>query len=604
MARRPLSPPVRFTYDGLYSSALPGETLLQALARKRVPILSRSIKYHRARGPICGTGQCAGCLVRVNGMPNVRACQAVPRAGDVVRSENAWPSVRFDLFALFDLLFPRHLDTLHGFRRPLLLRPAYHAVVRRLAGTGRLPDVDPGSGAPPAPTKRWTTDVLVVGAGPAGSRVALGLAQGPQAPAVLLVDRRSADATALPETPRPPRLLVRPGYALSFLPAPSAGSHDPSSGGFVGIAVPQDGSGAVEVRAPTVVLATGGYDAFLLFTGNDRPGVLTGDGALALRGEGGSYPFSRALVFGGGGRVVELLGALKGHVAFVVAPDRPEPEVTEAARRAGAELLANQLLVAASGRRRVRGALLRDRSSGTRRRVAVDAIVLAHRRVPNVPLLFQAGAKMAWRDEPGAYFPDVDDDGATSVPGLYVVGELAGPGTGASLEAQADRTLERVRSGPGPKAARRGDGPSVPSGETNAKPGGGWLSPYYLELLRQPVGGKRVLCPCEDVVVEELDEAVHDGFTGTEVIKRYTGAGTGVCQGRYCLPDVLVLLSLFEGRPPSEVGFITQRPPVFPTLLSDLARLPPEVEPPVAPVHYAGPEPATASSSTTTTEAR
>ncbi len=563
MARRRLAPPVRFTFDGLYSSALPDETLLQALSRRRVPTLTRSIKYHRPRGPLCGTGQCAGCLVRVNGTPNVRACQTYPKEGDHVRTENAWPSVRLDLFAVFDRLFPRHLDTLHGFRRPLFLRPTYHAVVRRLAGTGRLPD-DPPAAPPMSPERRECT-YLVVGGGKAGARAARALASTQGAPKVLLLERRRV--TALGKAPIPPNLRVERGTSLAFLPPPRSSGAGEGKVPFVAVASRETG-GAFDIRASRVLLTTGAYDSFLVFAGNDRPGVLTGDAALALRSPGGAPPFRRALLFGSGDRARELLHVLRGRVAAISAPGEIPADLRTAAKQEGAEVLPGQLLLASRGASRVRGALLRDRKTGERTTLRVDAIVLAHRRVPNVPLYFQAGASMHWRGGTGAYYPDLDASGATSVPGLFAAGEGAGFLEERASEASVDAAVagmlaDRGPSGPDPNLLGR-----VPAEGRNE------LLGYYLELLRQPWLGKQVVCPCEDVVLDELDEAVHDGFTGTEVIKRYTGAGTGICQGRYCLPDVLLLLSLFEGRPPSEVGFITQRPPVWPVPLSDLAALP------------------------------
>jgi sarcosine oxidase subunit beta len=77
--------------------------------------------------------------------------------------------------------------------------------------------------------------------------------------------------------------------------------------------------------------------------------------------------------------------------------------------------------------------------------------------------------------------------------------------------------------------------------------------------------------------MDEVEEAHRLGYRGIEVIKRFTGAGTGLCQGRYCIPDTLLLLALLEGRAANEVGYITQRPPVVPTPLSALASLPEEV---------------------------
>ncbi|HLY77207.1 MAG TPA: (2Fe-2S)-binding protein, partial [Thermoplasmata archaeon] len=79
---------------------------------------------------------------------------------------------------------------------------------------------------------------------------------------------------------------------------------------------------------------------------------------------------------------------------------------------------------------------------------------------------------------------------------------------------------------------------------------------------------------CEDVLLREVRDAVARGYRGLEVVKRYTGIGTGLCQGRYCLPDALLVLSILEGRSPPEVGYIRQRPPVLPTPLAAFAGLP------------------------------
>ncbi|HYB63276.1 MAG TPA: (2Fe-2S)-binding protein, partial [Thermoplasmata archaeon] len=97
---------------------------------------------------------------------------------------------------------------------------------------------------------------------------------------------------------------------------------------------------------------------------------------------------------------------------------------------------------------------------------------------------------------------------------------------------------------------------------------------YYREILHVPGHGRWVACPCVDVLLSEVEEAVRSGYRGIEVIKRYTSLGTGICQGRYCLPETLLLLSILEDRRPQEVGYITQRPPVVVTPLAAFASLP------------------------------
>ncbi len=556
---RPTRPraPVRFSRNGRFASALPGETLAQSLSRDGPRSLARSIRYHRPRGPFCGLGQCTGCLMTVNGVPNVRACQTVPQEGDDVRDQNAWPSVEHDLLALFDRLFPRHLDTLHGFRRPGFLVPAYQRVVRRLAGYGRLP---PPDASPPlvAPRLEWKADVLVVGSGRTGSALAGKLARAAPRASVLLVDRRR-EGSPLPEDP-PPNLRVHRGATLVFLPPPRAGL-------FQGLLSLESG-GTVDVETPYVVLTPGAYDGSLVFSGNDRPQVFTGDGALALSPSGAAGPFRRVALVGTGARAQEIFDRLGSRVAYVISLFPLEPPERQAWEARGPRVLDARLLLRARGGHELKDLQLKDRRTGALERLTVDAVILATRRLPNVPLFFQAGAAMHWRSGGGAYYPVLSPNGATSVPGLYAAGSAVGYERSSASPGLEDRVVETLRCRLEGQEPPQWEAP-VPGRVTEE--GRNPLVPYYHEWLLAGARGKALLCPCEDVVVEELDEAVHEGFRGMEEIKRVTGAGTGLCQGRYCLPETLLLLSLFQGLPPQELGFITQRPPAWPTPVGGLA---------------------------------
>jgi len=533
----------------------PGETLLAHLARIGLPVLQRSIRYHRPRGPLCGVGACSQCLVRVNGAPNVRACEYEPADGDRIATENAWPSPHWDLLGAFDLLFPRGLDTLHGFRTPGFAAPLYQRVVRRLAGYGHLPD--PPTDPPPALGESLQTDVLVIGGGRSGRASAASLVAAGRETVVL--DRAPSSAPL-------DGARWRAGTTVSFLPRPHLDRPHP----FAAIATRRDRS-SLFVRAREVVVAIGGYDGPLLFPGNDRPGVLTAEGAEALVPAGAVPPFRRALLFGGGARVLPLLERFGQHIEAVAAPGSVRGEIAEKAAPLEVPVYPRSLLVGASGRRRVRRAHLRTRGGGASVDLDVDAIVLAHRRLPNPQLFYQAGARMEWRREAGAYFPVLGADGATSVPGLFAAGTVGGfvpdATPSASGRAAADAVLGR------PWAP--GDLPPRVGAETP-----GELEGYYHELLAGARGhGKWVLCPCEDVLLHEVEEASAHGFRGIEVIKRMTAVGTGLCQGRYCLPDALLVLAYLESRPPSEVGYITQRPPFLPARLEALAALPEDPPP-------------------------
>ncbi|MCI4347126.1 MAG: 2Fe-2S iron-sulfur cluster-binding protein, partial [Thermoplasmata archaeon] len=409
---------VPFTFRGRRESAEPDETLLQHLARRGLPILQRSIRYHRPRAPFCGIGHCTNCLVRVNGEPNIRACRYVPQAGDSVTTTNAWPSPQHDLMGLLDVVFLRGLDTLHGFRRPAWATPLFQWVVRRLAGYG--PIASAAEVAPPVPVAPIDLDILVIGAGPAGRQAAERLANADRS--VGLLDRGAIMAP-------PTRVALFPQTTAVFLPPPRSGVDRP----FETIAFEEPDRGRL-FRARTIVLASGAYDASLLFTGNDRPAVMTAEGALAMTPEDRAPPFHRALIVGGGARAAEMLDRFGAHTEAVVAPGSISPEVTRRATELSIALYPRTLLLSASGRARVRQVRLKPRGGGSEFSLAIDAIVLAHRRLPHTQLLFQAGAQMEWRGTAGSYFPVLGAGAQTTVPGLFAIGEAAGFNDGVAAE--------------------------------------------------------------------------------------------------------------------------------------------------------------------------
>jgi sarcosine oxidase subunit alpha len=475
-----------------------------------------------------------------------------------VGTENAWPSPRTDALAVLDFVFARGLDTLRGFRRPRFAVPIYQRVVRRLAGYGRLPDAAPDEALHTGHVADF--DTLVVGGGSAGRAAAVRLASA--GTDVALVDRGPLRAP-------PESVFAFPFSTVVFLPRPQPARSPP----FYAATMRGDRE-AIAFRAHRVILAPGAYDASLLFAGNDRPGVFTAEGALATRASATPWPFEKAVLVGGGDRTAELLDLAGPQVEAVVAPGAIGGEVARRASELGIPLYPRTLLLAARGRGRVRSVRLRPRGGGRAFSVGADAVLLAHRRLPHLQLFFQAGVSMHWRAGAGSYFPRLGPSLETGVPGLFAAGEAAGFPAPVAAEASGIAAAE----------AALGRHPSLDDLPPRvAETGPHELEGYYRELLGPGrARGKWVVCPCEDVLLDEVEEASRRGYRGIEVVKRYTGLGTGLCQGRYCLPDSLLLLAQFEARPPPEVGFITQRPPVVPSRLGAWAALPGEDASPTA----------------------
>lgn len=83
------------------------------------------------------------------------------------------------------------------------------------------------------------------------------------------------------------------------------------------------------------------------------------------------------------------------------------------------------------------------------------------------------------------------------------------------------------------------------------------------------------LCRCEDVTHAELEHAFAAGLRTIEEIKRYTGFGTGPCQGKECLATVArELVRLGSPNATPKLQPFTARPPTEPVSFGALASVP------------------------------
>lgn len=79
------------------------------------------------------------------------------------------------------------------------------------------------------------------------------------------------------------------------------------------------------------------------------------------------------------------------------------------------------------------------------------------------------------------------------------------------------------------------------------------------------------ICRCEDVTLAEIDHAIELGMTKIEELKRYTGLGTGPCQGKECVGLLASVLCARGLADPDTVQPFTARPPTEPVTFGALA---------------------------------
>src|SRR5215468_1973684 len=257
-------PELTIEYEGRPLSAREGEPAACTLLAAGETVFSRSIKYHRPRGPFCMAASCSNCLMRIDGVPNRFSCQTPVRPGMHIERQNAYPSVKVDVFSSIDWLFPKGMDHHSMFAGVPVAEKVMATVARHLAGLGLLPDSPP---PPVRPAERLSVDTVVVGAGAAGLAAAGVLAAAGRPPLLLEQEDRVGGRLALdaPEDTAAADPVVPPGVQLR-LSTSVLGYYDDELGRVL-LAVQRDPEGprVLLIHAEAILFALGGHASTLPF---------------------------------------------------------------------------------------------------------------------------------------------------------------------------------------------------------------------------------------------------------------------------------------------------------------------------------------------------
>jgi bacterioferritin-associated ferredoxin len=79
---------------------------------------------------------------------------------------------------------------------------------------------------------------------------------------------------------------------------------------------------------------------------------------------------------------------------------------------------------------------------------------------------------------------------------------------------------------------------------------------------------KAIVCRCEDVTLADIQHTISLGYASVEEVKRYTGLGTGPCEGKECMVHAARLCAAAGS---VHIEPFTSRPPVAPTPLGIFA---------------------------------
>lgn len=463
---------------------------------------------------------------------------------------------------------------------------------------------------------RSTTDVLVVGGGPAGMAAAARAAAAGLS--VTLVDERVTLGGQIYKRMGPgfevddPRAIGRDYAAGEALRARVRAAHVDVrlltsvlaiEGTSAIVCERETNTGLIEARR--IILAPGAYDRPVAFPGWTLPGVLTAGGAQTLIKTQRVLPGER-IVFAGSGPVALAFPAqlhhYGAHIALVCEAGAPPRAADLAGMLAAApgnlallrdaigyriELLRariplryRRIVVAAEGDGRVESVVHAavDENwrviAGTEQRESCDTLCLGYGFLPSVELLRLAGCAMDEDEDRGGVVTRVDEWMRTSVEGIHAAGD--GTGVEGSLVALDEGTLAALGAARdlGAISARRAQEEAQPLRRRLRQ-----RRAFRRALARMHRVGagiyelatdETVICRCEEVTRSALEPALA-ASADPGVVKGLTRAGMGLCQGRNCQRTIAGLLAQRHARPISSISSASPRLPARPVPIGAIA---------------------------------
>ncbi len=571
--------PLTFTLNGKTYRGFEGDSLASALLANGEMVLGRSFKYHRPRGIMtAGSEEPNGLLTVGQGaaaIPNQRATMVPLRDGLSATTQNAWPSVKFDVGAVNDLLSPFlgagfYYKTFIG-GGPYVWR-AYEYVIRRAAGLGKASqEVDPAR----YEKTNAHCDLLIVGGGAAGLSAALSAARA--GVRLILVDEGLRPGSSLrgdedtmieglsAEAWRAQALAELESLANAQVLAKTTafGLYDGQVVGLYQRLDDPDPSALQArywvVRTKKIILATGAHERPIAFANNDRPGVMLVGALQAYAQDYGVLPGFAPLIFTNNDSAYltaeTLLKAGAWSLTLVDSRAEIDPALKSAIESAGGEVLRGHAVAQVKGTMGVDGARVVSLSSGQVRNVRCDLIGMSGGWSPAIHLASHRGSKPIWSEAQSAFLAGDPAPGADWVLAGAVQGRRSLAQTlkdGSKAGAEAARALGASATTSIPRT--QGPAADLPQGQEPF-----WATP------KEHLGRAKAFIDFQhDVTTKDVKQAAQEGFLSPEHMKRYTTLGMATDQGKLSNTVGHAMLAQAQDRPMAEVGTTTYRPPFTP----------------------------------------
>jgi sarcosine oxidase subunit alpha len=569
--------PVGFRFNGKQLMGFEGDTLASALLANNRAVIGRSFKYHRPRGIVAASADEPNALFTLGSghrlEPNIPGTLVDLVEGLDAKSQNAWPSPDFDLMAVNSIAAPLFQS---GFYYKTFIGPSkrawmfYERFIRRAAG---LAAASTEADAARYDTRHMFCDVLVVGGGPAGLSAALAASRSGARIVLADLDREIggdllSDTNEALENWR--RTVVD---ELANAKSVSVFTRTTVQGIYDGnLALLQERRAHLKpdhkkgeaqeiltfLRAKTIVFATGAFERPLVFSDNDRPGVMLASAVKSYLNRFGVAPAKRAVVATNNDTAYSTaFGLARAGVAVTLADHRAEipSEMLSKAASLGIAVFPRTGLAGIEGGKQASAARLGGAHSAS---VECNVVAMSGGWSPAVHLTSHGGVK-----------PVYDPHILGFVPGAlpsshFVAGALMGD---FGLKAAISRGAEAGR------AAAEYSG-AAKKHRNIALPDTGEDAPYRVEASWgsfAPGKGKAFVDFQSDVTENDIRIAHQEGYQSVEHLKRYTTLGMGTDQGKTSNVNALAIMAGLRGIPIEQAGTTTFRPPYTPLTMGAIA---------------------------------
>ena len=575
---------ISFQFNGQKIQAYTTDTITSALIASGQTLLSRSFKYHRPRGAYDIFGQGHESLVSVNHEPNLLADRTLVKKGMVVKSQNAWPSLEFDIGEINDTIVPMLPNGFYYkmFHKPKWMWPIAEQQIRKAAGIGKIDTED--RNADRRYEKRYRfPDVCIVGGGPSGLAAALSSAE--EGKMVLLLDDNpelgghALHSIAKVENCENEKLNGFPEYQ-SIQKLINQIAEFPNleiivSSNVFGLyednlIAAQCGPDLFKIRADSVLLAPGSTDRHLVFENNDRPGIMTARGVERLIMRHAVLPGENIVVVtthdGGFHTALLMHGAGAKIIAVVDGREvgNDEGMFERKIRDLAIPIYKGLTAHTAHGRKRIERVEVGPISGGNSiKSFDCDLLVMAVGFKPHINLLSMGNKPPKWDAErqilrvselPSGVFSAGEVHGSARFSRLYAEGYKSGK----------DAALNKISPGKVYKIKTERDAQEIIK-----------ALPADIES-----GGKHhFICKCMDVTRTEAKASIDEGFDQVESLKRYSSMGMGPCQGKACHEAVARLAAIDTGLSSQDAVATTVRPPFSGATFGLLAGRAPHLSP-------------------------